>query len=172
MKLRRTLALIALVVATALLARPVRAQNNANVTLTLLSAGTPFPTPTASDYLAGYIDNPVVLAFSGRLKGPANNLSFTGYVELCALGADLGNGKPLSDLEWRPADLSLPFQPVVNGCDGAVSASRLAGSYTLVKNQLERTFSGGILLRLRLHWTDAATSYGVPLGLTTSMTQP
>lgn len=168
----RVLALTASAVAMTVIARPARAQGNASVTLTVASAGTAFPTPTAADYLAGYIDNPVTLAFSGQLKGPAGTQSFTGYVEVCALAADLGNGKALSDLQWRPADLSLPFQSVVLGCDGAVSTSRLVGSYTLAKSQSLRNFSGGIILRLTLRWTDSAASYGVALGFTTSMTQP
>lgn len=164
--------LVALTLVTCLVVRTANAQNNANVTLSVASAGTPFPVPAVSDYIAGYIDNPVTLAFNGVLKGPANGQTFTAHVEVCALGSTLGNGKSLSDLQWRPADLSLPFQPVVLGCDGAVSSARQVGSYVLVKNQLERKFADGILLRLVLRWTDTSASYGVPLAFTVSMTSP
>ena len=163
---------LALVLVTCLVGRAASAQSSANVTLTVSSAGTPFPLPSAADFQAGYIDNPVPLAFNGNLKGPANGNSYTSYVEVCALASTVGGGKSVADLLWRPSDLSAPFQPLVLNCDGPVSASRLAGSYTLAKNTLQRNFSGSILLRLVLRWTDTATSYGVPLGFTTSMTQP
>lgn len=147
-----------------------RAQAAANVSLSVPSAGTAFPAPTVTDYLNGYIDNPAVFTFSGVLKGPANGTAYYGHVEICALSADLGQGKPLADLLWRPSDLSKPYQPISQGCDGPLSSARLVGSYLLEKFQNQRNYSGGVIFRLLLRWTDSAASYGTPLGMTVSMT--
>ena len=142
------------------------------VTLNIGSAGIAFGVPTAADYIAGYIDNPNVLAFDGKIRGPANGTAYTGHIELCALALDLGNGKPLADLLWRPSDLSLPFQPIQQTCTGTTGSSRIIGTYALLGAQNERRFVSGVLFRLVLRWTDIASNYGVGLGFNSILTSP
>lgn len=148
---------------------PASAQASSSVSLTVSSPGTAFPLPTLVDYGNGYIDNPVALTFSGTLRGPNNGTGYLGTVELCAVGAELGGGKPLSDLLWRPSDLSAPFRPIIQGCEGAVNPARVVGTYLLDKQVQLRTYSGGVLLRLLLRWTDTADSYGTALGMAVSI---
>ena len=143
-----------------------------SVTLSVPSAGVAFSAPTATDYIAGYIDNPNVLLFDGRIRGPANGAQFTGHIELCALGLNLGSGKPLADLLWRPSDLSLPFQSIQQTCTGATGSSKIIGRYVLLGNQGDRRFASGVIFRLALRWTDIAASYGTGLGLNAIITSP
>lgn len=148
---------------------PASAQASSSVTLTVSSSGTAFPLPTLVDYNNGYIDNPVALTFTGTLRGPNNGTGYLGTVELCANGGELGSGKPLSDLLWRPSDLSAPFRPIIQGCEGVVSPARVVGTYALDKQVQQRSYSGGILFRLLLRWTDTADSYGTALGMAVSL---
>lgn len=162
-------ALLGAVLGVLLLARDLRAQGG---TLSVSSVGVVFPTPTATDVANGFIDNPVSIAFTGILQDPGVSETVVGRVEICALAGTLGNGKALADLQWRPADLSLPFQSIVQGCDGAVSTTRTVGTFRLKKSGSSLNFSGGVLLRMTLRSGELATTYGVPLGftLTTSKT--
>jgi len=140
------------------------------VTLNIASAGVAFGVPTAADYIAGYIENPNVLAFDGKIRGPTNGTLHTGHVELCALASDLGNGKPLADLLWRPSDLSLPFQSIQQTCTGTTGSNRIIGSYPSTQNG--GRFQNGVMFRLVLRWTDIASSYGVGLGFNAIITSP
>jgi len=142
------------------------------VTLNIPSAGVAFGVPVAADYIVGYIENPNVLAFDGKIRGPANGTAYTGHIELCALASDLGNGKPLADLLWRPSDLSLPFQSIQQTCTGTPGSNRIIGTYALLGAQNERRFLSGVLFRLVLRWTDVASSYGVGLGFNAILTSP
>lgn len=153
----------------AALATP-RAASAQNVQLTVSSAGTAFPTPTAADFAAGYVDNPVALAFTGRLRQGKNGRAYTAWVEVCANASTLGGGKALADLQWRPADLSAPFQSIVQGCTGAVSAARLVDAYPVTT--ASTSFAGGVLFRMILRNTDAVQTYAVSLGVTASLTSP
>jgi len=160
-------------IALGLAVAPLGASGQAGtVTLSIPSAGVAFGAPTAADYIAGYIENPNVLAFDGKIRGPANGTQYTGHVEVCALASNLGSGKPLADLLWRPNDLSLPFQSIQQTCTGAVGSTRIIGSYSLLGNQNDRRFVSGLILRLILRWTDVATSYGVGLGFNAIITSP
>jgi len=171
--MRGRIASIALGLALGLALVSARASAQAGtLTLNISSAGVAFGVPTAADYMAGYIDNPNVLALDGRIRGPANGTQYTGHIELCALASDLGNGKPLGDLLWRPSDLSLPFQSIQQTCTGATGSNRIIGSYPLLGGQNDRRFASGVIFRLVLRWTDIASSYGVGLGFTAITTSP
>jgi hypothetical protein len=159
-----------IVLATLLIgASSARAQR---VTLTITGGATStFPNPTVTNYVNGYVDNPTTIAFSLTMDNFGGNpKTATSTVEICAVNANLTNGKTLADLTWRPSDLSKPYTAILQGCTGAVNATR-----TVTAQQLQKsgTYAGGVLLRMNLNWaSDNAASYGTPIQFRVTVVQP
>jgi hypothetical protein len=152
---------------SALLAPSVRGQTT---TLTVTSGSTgQFPNPTADDYNAGYIDNPTPVGFSVALSS-GNSKSRTTTVEVCTNRSTLGTGKVLSDLQWRPGDLSKPYTAILLGCAGPINSARVVGQGVLTKGE---SWSGSLVLRTLLHWSsDTQSAYGAPIQLVVTVTTP
>src|SRR5436305_3653581 len=91
---------IAVVFAMALFATPLAAQKTS---LTVGSGTVTFPTPTAADYINGFVDAPTGVTVS---LNATNGGSRTATVSIRSSSANLGNGKVIGDLEWRRADLA------------------------------------------------------------------
>lgn len=133
-------------------ARAARAQ----VTLTITGGPVTFPAPTVTDYDATSVADPAGLAFQVDIAG--GNRTTT--VSIRATTTTLGGGKPVSDLEWRRADLPTQWNPMSVG-DAVIESRR-------VKNPWGNT----VFLRMRLNWTsDAPATYTTgPDGLVITLT--
>jgi hypothetical protein len=151
------------------LERPLSAQTTSTLTITAGGTST-FPNPTAADYDNGFIDNSTPIAFSVAMTGTGANTARTHTVEVCAVSSTLGTGKALTDLQWRPGDLSKPFASIVQGCSSPVSSSRIVQQTSISKNG---SFTNSVLLRMLLHWTaDVQSSYGTTIQMTLTVTTP
>lgn len=141
------------------------------VTLAITAgAASTFPNPTVADYVNGYVDNNAVTFSLTMNNFGGNPKTATSTVEICAANANLSNGKLLTDLTWRPSDLSKPYTAMLQGCTGAVNATRTVTVQQLMKSN---TYAGGVLLRMGLNWaTDNAASYGTPILFRVTIVQP
>ena len=150
--------------ALAALALPVVAgRAPAQIALTITGGPATFPAPTVTDYDAGYVANPAGLAFQLGIAGAATNRTTT--VSIRASSATLGGGKPVSDLEWRRADLGTWNQMSVSD---AVIESR-----PVRKNTLNDPWGNTVFLRMRLTWAnDAPATYTTDLVVTLTVTTP
>ena len=136
----------------------------AQVTLTLSQTPNVFPAPALADYNAGMITNPTGIAFSVNVTGGGFQARTT-TVSIRASGASLGNGKALSDLEWRRSDLA--------------TWSAMTTANTTVESRQVRWFlqndpwSNTVFLRMRLNWaTDAPATYSTGVVFTLTVTTP
>jgi hypothetical protein len=164
--MRRVLAVVLLV----LCAKTGDAQT---VTLTINSGGTgTFPNPTVTDFANQFVDNATPIAFTvavGNITGPPPH-TVTATVEICAVNATLGGGKALSDLKWRPGDLSKPYASMLQGCVAPINASRVVFSQQMAKNT---SATGSAILEMVLNWaTDTQTNYGTPVTLQLTVVKP
>src|SRR4051794_26403089 len=91
---------VAVAFAMGLFASPLVAQKTS---LTVGSGSVTFPTPTAADYINGYVDATTGVTVS---LDAGNGGSRTATVSIRSSSANLGNGKVIGDLEWRRADLA------------------------------------------------------------------
>lgn len=133
----------------------------ASTTLTITGGSTAtFANPTLADYIAGYIDGPTITFTVATINGGSQPRTTT--VEICAGGATLGSGKPVSKLLWQPTDNSLPYQSITTGCSGAVDPARVVGSQAILRGS---SWSGGVRLRMVLDWADTAPSYGTTIDM-------
>ena len=133
------------------------------VTLTLSSAPAVFPAPTAADYTAGVVSDPTGIGFTITVGGP--KAARTSIVFIRSTSAVLGGTKPLSDLEWRRADLAT-WTPM--SLTDATIESR-----PIVKNQTNDPWSNQVLFRIRLSWTaDPPATYAANLVFTLTVTTP
>lgn len=130
-----------------------------------------FPNPTVTHYVNGFVDNPVPVTFSLTTNNQGGaGATVTATVEICAVNATLGVGKPVGDLKWRPSDLSKPYAAILQGCAGAVNPAR-----TVVVHQMPRNtvWSLGVLLEMDLHWAqDVQASYTTPIQFKVSVVAP
>jgi len=141
----------------------IAARAPAQVTLTVTGGPATFPAPTVTDYDAGYVANPAGLAFQLGIAGAAANRTTT--VSIRASSGTLGGGKPVSDLEWRRADLGTWNQMSVSD---AVIESR-----PVRKNTLNDPWGNTVFLRMRLTWAnDAPATYTTDLVVTLTVTTP
>jgi hypothetical protein len=142
------------------------------VTLTILTTGAAFPNPTVANYVAGYVDNPTPVTFRLRTNNWAGgSATATATVEICAVNANLTNGKALSDLKWRPTDLSKPYASILQGCTGAINPAR-----TVVVQQMGKNVTwsnGSVIFEMVLTWaTDTGASYSNPIQFRVSVVTP
>jgi len=139
------------------------ARASAQVTLTVTGGPITLPAPTVTDYDAGYAVDPTGLAFQLNVAGASANRTTT--VSIRSTTATLGGSKPVSDLEWRRADLGTWNQMSVSD---AVIESR-----PVRKNQLNDPWGNTVFLRMRLTWaSDAPATYTTGLIVTLTVTTP
>jgi hypothetical protein len=136
----------------------------AQVSLTLTQTPNVFPTPALADYNAGVIQNPTGIAFAVAVTGGAA-ANRTTTVSVRASSASLGNGKSLSDLEWRRADLAT--------WNAMTTSDVSVESRPVKKNTLNDPWSNTVFLRMLLSWTsDAPATYATGLVFTLTVTTP
>jgi len=138
----------------------------AQVSLTLTQTPNVFPAPAVADYNAGVIANPTGVVYaSSDAKGCKNGKTCTTTVSLRASSASLGGGKPLSDLEWRRADLGT--------WNTMTTTDAVVESRTVQNNVLNDPWSNTVFLRMLLSWTsDAPATYSTGLVFTLTVTTP
>lgn len=160
MSLRRVV--VALSLGILAFAPAARAQGRTTIAVT--GGPVAFPTPTAADYDAGFILATAPLVFTVDASGgPATQRTAT--VAVSGTSATLGGAKPLSDLQWRRADL------------GAWNGLTLGGlnveAHPMVRNGLNDPWTNSVYFRMLLSW--AATppgTYTTGITLTLTVTTP
>jgi hypothetical protein len=152
-------------------AERLNAQNAVTITITG-GASSPFPPPAASDF-GSYAYNPTALTFTAATTN-GSPVSQTWIVQICAnnASATLGNGKPLSDLEWTPNGLNA-YRPLGqnNDCNSMDAATMVVNS-VLTPVGGNASVSGGVLFRMRLNVSDAGPTYGTTLKMFLTVTSP
>lgn len=145
-----------------LLAAPLGAQNP-KTTLTLGGGTVTFPTPTATDYINGYVYSTSGVSFT--LNASNGNQSHTTTVLIRATSPNLGNGKALADLEWRRSDLAT--------WNTITSTDTQVEQRVMVRGGQNDPWSNTIFFRMKLNWTaDAPAAYTANYQLTLSQTVP
>jgi hypothetical protein len=152
-----TIAAISL--ALALFAVPLAAQKT---NLTVTGGTITFPAPTATDYIAGFIDSSTGATFTINSQ---NGLPRTTTISIRATSASLGNGKLIGDLQWRRSDLATWNDVTLTD---AQIEQRL-----VVNKGLNDPWSNTIFFRMALSWTsDAPATYSGNYVITLSQTVP
>ncbi|HEX2601847.1 MAG TPA: hypothetical protein VHL32_06995 [Gemmatimonadaceae bacterium] len=146
-------------IALALCASPALAQRtNLNV-----SGGTvTFPSPTAADYVAGYVTAVAGVTFTINSQ---NGLTRTTTISIRSTSGSMGGGKVIGDLEWRRSDLATW---------NTMTLSDAQVEQRLVVNKgLNDPWSNTIFFRLKLNWTtDAPGTYTANYEITLAQTVP
>jgi hypothetical protein len=146
----------AVLLALVLSASPLAAQK---ATLTLTNATITFPTPTAADYINGYVD---ATGVTFNLVATAGG-SRTTTVLIRATSASLGGGKVLGDLKWRRSDLAT--------WNAITSTDVQVEQRVMAKNGANDPWGNTILFRMLLSWaTDAPGTYTANYVITLSQT--
>ncbi len=159
---RRVLATSLPVVAALLVAAP--RGGAAQVSLTLTQTPNVFPAPAVADYNAGVIGNPTGIVYTINVTGGAAT-NRTSIVSVRASSGSLGGGKPLSDLQWRRADLA--------AWNAMTTVDATVESRTVRKNGINDPWSNSLFLRMLLSWTgDAPATYSTGLVFTLTITTP
>jgi hypothetical protein len=145
-----------------LIAAPLAAQNP-KTDLTLSGGTISFPAPTATDYINGYVYSTSGVTYT--VDATNGTASHTTTVQIRATSANLGNGKLLSDLEWRRSDLAT--------WNTISSTNAQVEQKIMVLNLLNDPWSNTIFFRMKLTWTtDAPGIYTANYQITLSQTVP
>jgi hypothetical protein len=150
----------ATLVALVTVASPAVAQKT-NLTL---SGGTiTFPSPTASDYINGFVNSTTGVTYT--LNATNGNQSHTTTVLIRTTSANLGSGKSLGDLQWRRSDLS--------AWNSIGSTNAQVEQKIMIRSTLNDPWSNTIFFRMILDWTkDAPATYSANYQITLSQTVP
>jgi hypothetical protein len=150
---------IVISVAVALLASPLAAQKTS---LTLTGGTITFPTPTATDYINGYVNSTTGVLFT---INATNGGSRTTTISIRTTSPNLGGAKVIGDLQWRRSDLATWSS--ISLTDAQVE-QRIA-----VSKGLNDPWSNTIFFRMILNWaTDAPATYSGSYTITLSQTVP
>lgn len=150
---------VAFLGASMLSTAPARAQKTS---LTLTGSAITIATPTAADYAAGWKASASGVTYT---VNAVDGVPRTTIVRIRAGASDLGNGKPLADLEWRRNDLGT-WTSITNS-DVTVE------SRAVVLNGLNDPWSNSIHFRILLLWaTDEPNSYFCDIKITLTQTVP
>ena len=163
MRVQRRLRGVSTSVAMALVfvAVPLRAQAT-KTQLTLGGGVVPFPAPTATDYINGYVYSTTGVTYTVATQ---NGLPRTTTILLRATSANLGATKALADLEWRRSDLST--WNAITTTDVQVEQK------SVIRGVLNDPWSNTIFFRMKLSWTaDAPATYAANYQVTLSQTVP
>jgi hypothetical protein len=127
----------------ALLASPLAAQNPVS-SLTLSGQTITFPAPTATDYINGFVNSATGVTFT--IDATSGTQSHTTIVRIRSTSANLGNGKLLTDLQWRRSDLAT-WNTITTG-------DVLVEQRVQVRNGTNDPWTNTIFFRMLLSWTD------------------
>ena len=158
-KLRGDSTSAAVMLALALVASPLAAQKTG---LTLTGGTITFPTPTAADYIAGFVNSTTGVTFTIDAQTGASR---TTTVSIRSTSADLGSGKVIGDLQWRRSDLAT-WNSI--GLTDAQVEQRV-----VIRNVVNDPWNNTIFFRMVLNWTtDAPATYTANYQVTLSQTVP
>ena len=158
-KLRGVSTRVALAIALALVASPLAAQKTS---LTVTGGTITFPSPTAADYIAGFVNSTGGVTFTVNSQ---NGVQRTTTITVRSTSADLGNGKMIGDLQWRRSDLA--------NWNSITLTDAQVEQRIVINKALNDPWSNTIFFRLVLNWTsDAPATYSANYQLTLSQTVP
>lgn len=153
--------LVALTLAAS--AATAEAQGNPRTDLALSGATVTFPAPTATDYLAGFVNSTSGVTFT--VDAANGSQPHTTTVQIRSLSASLGGGKVLADLQWRRSDL-VAWNTI------ALTDAQVE-QRVQVRGVLNDPWSNTIFFRMLLTWTaDAPGTYSANYQITLSQTVP
>jgi hypothetical protein len=146
-------------IAMGLFASPLAAQKTS---LTLTGGTITFPTPTAADYINGYVNSTSGVLFT---INSTNGATRTTTVSIRTTSANLGGSKSIADLQWRRSDLATW---------NSISLTDAQVEQRVVVNKgLNDPWSNTIFFRMNLNWaTDAPATYSGSYTITLSQTVP
>jgi hypothetical protein len=146
-------------IALALLSSPLIAQKT---TLTVTGGTVTFPAPTVADYINGYVDAATGVTFA---INAVNGSARTTTVTIRATSASLGNGKPVTDLEWRRGDLAT--------WNGVSVLDTQIEQRIVISKGINDPWSNTIFFRMLLDWAkDTPGTYSANYVITLSQTVP
>ena len=158
-KLRGVSTRVALAIGLALVASPLAAQKTS---LTVTGGTITFPSPTAADYIAGFINSTGGVTFTVNSQ---NGVQRTTTITVRSTSADLGNGKMIGDLQWRRSDLAT--------WNSITLTDAQVEQRIVINKVLNDPWSNTIFFRLVLNWTsDGPATYSANYQLTLSQTVP
>jgi hypothetical protein len=160
LRLLSWIAASATLIALGSIASPALAQKT---DLTLGGGTITFPAPTATDYINGFVNSTTGVLYT--LDATNGNGSHTTTVLIRATSPDLGNGKLLSDLQWRRSDLS--------AWNSIGATNTQVEQKIMIRSTLNDPWSNTIFFRRVLDWTkDAPAVYTANYQVTLSQTVP
>ena len=158
-KLRGVSTRVALAIGLALVASPLAAQKTS---LTVTGGTITFPSPTAADYIAGFVNSTGGVTFTVNSQ---NGVQRTTTITVRSTSADLGNGKMIGDLQWRRSDLAT--------WNSITLTDAQVEQRIVINKVLNDPWSNTIFFRLVLNWTsDGPATYSANYQLTLSQTVP
>src|SRR5438034_3837540 len=145
--------------ALAAVASPLAAQKTS---LTVTGGTITFPTPTAADYIAGFVNSTTGVTFT---IDATTGTSRTTTVSIRSTSANLGGGKVIGDLQWRRSDLAT--------WNSITLTDAQVEQRIVVNKALNDPWSNTIFFRLVLNWTsDGPATYSANYQVTLSQTVP
>ena len=158
-KLRGVSTRVALAIALVLVASPLAAQKTS---LTVTGGTITFPSPTAADYIAGFVNSTGGVTITVNSQ---NGVQRTTTITVRSTSADLGNGKMIGDLQWRRSDLAT--------WNSITLTDAQVEQRIVINKVLNDPWSNTIFFRLVLNWTsDGPATYSANYQLTLSQTVP
>jgi len=149
----------AILIALAFFASPLRGQKTS---LTLAGGTITFPTPTAADYIAGFVNSTTGVTFT---IDATTGTSRTTTVSIRSTSANLGGGKVIGDLQWRRSDLAT--------WNSITLTDAQVEQRIVVRNVSNDPWSNTIFFRMILDWTtDAPGTYSANYQITLAQTVP
>jgi hypothetical protein len=146
-------------VALVLVASPLAAQKTS---LTVSGGTVTFPAPTATDYIAGFVNATSGVTFTVK---SLNGVQRTTTITIRSTSADLGNGKVIGDLQWRRSDLAT--------WNSITLTDAQVEQRIVINRALNDPWSNTIFFRIVLDWTaDGPATYSANYELTLSQTVP
>jgi hypothetical protein len=145
--------------AMVLFASPLSAQKTI---LTLTGGTVTFPAPTATDYIAGFVDAAAGVTFT--VNAQTGTLRTT-TIDIRSSSTNLGGGKALGDLQWRRSDLAV--------WNSITLTDAQVEQRIVIRSTSNDPWSNTIFFRMLLNWTtDAPATYSANYVITLSQTVP
>ena len=149
----------AVLLALALFASPIAAQKT---TLSVTGGTVAFSAPTATDYIAGFVDAPTGTTFT---INSVNGVPRTTTISIRSTSASLGGSKVIGDLQWRRSDLAT--------WNSITLTDAQVEQRIVINKGLNDPWSNTIFFRMLLSWTsDGPATYSANYQITLSQTVP